>query len=372
MAVALKWPNDLYVGRRKLAGVLAESRTQGDETGRGRRRRDQRPRPIRRARRFRTRRRSRRRPAAAFRWPRSSRRSSSGSTASSPRPRWDEEIRAWELVSLHRPGDVLTIRRADEEVTRRVPRARPGGLPQAARRRPARRSSPRARSRSGEAARRFSPSTSATRTPSSGSGAGTELARSWRLTTRRDATADEIALSIRGLFAAGPAPEELAPMRVIVASVVPSLRFSLRQALRQILEREPAVRRARESRRACRSSTTCRRKSAPTASSTPSRRCDRLGGPCIVVDFGTATTFDVVTREGRVRRRRHRSRDRDLGRGPLREGRAALARRDPAARPRRRKDDGGVDPVRPLLRLPLARGRHDRPHRLARSEGSPG
>ena len=31
-------------------------------------------------------------------------------------PRWDEEIRAWELVSLHRPGDVLTIRRANEEV----------------------------------------------------------------------------------------------------------------------------------------------------------------------------------------------------------------------------------------------------------------
>ena len=26
----LKWPNDLYVGRRKLAGVLAESRTQGE------------------------------------------------------------------------------------------------------------------------------------------------------------------------------------------------------------------------------------------------------------------------------------------------------------------------------------------------------
>jgi BirA family biotin operon repressor/biotin-[acetyl-CoA-carboxylase] ligase len=32
VAAVLKWPNDLYVGRRKLAGVLAESRTQGDET----------------------------------------------------------------------------------------------------------------------------------------------------------------------------------------------------------------------------------------------------------------------------------------------------------------------------------------------------
>jgi BirA family biotin operon repressor/biotin-[acetyl-CoA-carboxylase] ligase len=32
LAARLKWPNDLYVGRRKLAGVLAEARTQGDDS----------------------------------------------------------------------------------------------------------------------------------------------------------------------------------------------------------------------------------------------------------------------------------------------------------------------------------------------------
>ncbi len=32
VAVSLKWPNDLYVGRQKLAGVIAESRTQGENT----------------------------------------------------------------------------------------------------------------------------------------------------------------------------------------------------------------------------------------------------------------------------------------------------------------------------------------------------
>ncbi len=32
VAVELKWPNDLYLGRRKLAGILAESRTQGEQT----------------------------------------------------------------------------------------------------------------------------------------------------------------------------------------------------------------------------------------------------------------------------------------------------------------------------------------------------
>ena len=32
VSAQLKWPNDLYVGRRKLAGVLSEARTQGEDT----------------------------------------------------------------------------------------------------------------------------------------------------------------------------------------------------------------------------------------------------------------------------------------------------------------------------------------------------
>ena len=56
------------------------------------------------------------------------------------------------------------------------------------------------------------------------------------------------------------------------------------------------------------------------------------GGPAIVVDFGTATTFDVVSGAGRVHRRRHRPRHRDLARGarpprrPAAQGRAARPR----------------------------------------------
>jgi type III pantothenate kinase len=130
---------------------------------------------------------------------------------------------------------------------------------------------------------------------------GEELAHSWRLTTRRDATSDEIALSIRGLFATGgaggPAPGDLAPMRVIVASVVPSLRFPLRQALRQLLEREPLFVEPGV------------RTGMPILYEVPQEvgadrivnavaAFERLGGPCIVVDFGTATTFDVVTAKG--------------------------------------------------------------------------
>ncbi len=50
--------------------------------------------------------------------------------------------------------------------------------------------------------------------------------------------------------------------------------------------------------RAWRSATTTRARSAPTGSSTRSPIRERFGGPAVCVDFGTATTFDVVSREG--------------------------------------------------------------------------
>ena len=61
---------------------------------------------------------------------------------------------------------------------------------------------------------------------------------------------------------------------------------------------EPVVDRAGRARPACRSSTTTRRRSAPTASPTRSARFDLYGGPTIVVDFGTATTFDAISAKG--------------------------------------------------------------------------
>ena len=127
---------------------------------------------------------------------------------------------------------------------------------------------------------------------------GAELERHWRLTTRREATSDEIALSVRGLLAAGPAAADVAdPTRVIVASVVPSLKFSLRQALRQLFGREPLFIEPGV------------RTGMPILYEVPQEvgadrivnavaALDAVGGPCIVVDFGTATTFDVVTARG--------------------------------------------------------------------------
>ncbi len=127
---------------------------------------------------------------------------------------------------------------------------------------------------------------------------GPELESHWRLTTRREATSDELALSVRGLLAAGPGGwEGPEPTRVIVASVVPSLKFPLRQALRQLFGREPLFVEPGV------------KTGMPVLYEVPQEvGADRIvnavaayeavGGPCIVVDFGTATTFDVVTAKG--------------------------------------------------------------------------
>ena len=61
---------------------------------------------------------------------------------------------------------------------------------------------------------------------------------------------------------------------------------------------------------------------------------EKYGGPCIVVDFGTATTFDADLGQGRVSGRGHRPRHPDLGRGPLSEDGQAAPHRGPEAEAR--------------------------------------
>ena len=124
---------------------------------------------------------------------------------------------------------------------------------------------------------------------------GDVLARHWRLTTRRDATSDEIALSVEGLLSG--LKTKARPDHVIVASVVPSLKFPMRQAFRQIFGSEPFFVEPDAS------------TGMPILYDVPQEvGADRIvnavaafakvGGPCVVVDFGTATTFDVVTAKG--------------------------------------------------------------------------
>jgi type III pantothenate kinase len=125
---------------------------------------------------------------------------------------------------------------------------------------------------------------------------GDRLRVHWRLTTRREQTADEYGILLRNLFA-GSGLEPRAVDAVALASVVPPLTPVLVELSREYLGREPLVIGPGV------------KTGMPILYEPPGDvGADRIvngvaafaayGGPVIVVDFGTATTFDVITRKG--------------------------------------------------------------------------
>lgn len=125
---------------------------------------------------------------------------------------------------------------------------------------------------------------------------GERLRASFRLATHRDQTADEIGLWLRQILHwAGVQPEAL--IGVAVASVVPPVDPRLKEGVQRYLGCdpffvEPGI-----------------RTGMPLRVDTPQelgadRLCDavaahaRWGGPCVVIDFGTAVTWEVVSAKG--------------------------------------------------------------------------
>jgi type III pantothenate kinase len=118
----------------------------------------------------------------------------------------------------------------------------------------------------------------------------------WRVATVRTRTVDEYGVLFRNLFAIGKV--EVEEVRgIIISSVVPPLDSTLREVCERYFHRkplfvEPGI-----------------KTGMPIHYDNPQEvGADRIvngvaafekyGGPCIVVDFGTATTFDAVSRKG--------------------------------------------------------------------------
>jgi type III pantothenate kinase len=123
---------------------------------------------------------------------------------------------------------------------------------------------------------------------------GVELRGQWRLATRRDQTEDEYGILVRSLFAgAGVSHDHLDG--AAIASVVPPLTPMMQQLCRKHLGCEALV-----------VGPGVRTGVAVLYDPPGDVGADRIvnaaaahalyGGPVIVVDFGTATTLDVVTR----------------------------------------------------------------------------
>jgi type III pantothenate kinase len=123
-----------------------------------------------------------------------------------------------------------------------------------------------------------------------------KLLANWRVTTRAAQTVDEYGVLFRNLFSM----EQLEPKTIhgiIISSVVPPLDSTLRRVCERYFKQkslfvEPGI-----------------KTGMPVLYENPVEvGADRIvnavaafekyGGPCIVVDFGTATTFDCVTAKG--------------------------------------------------------------------------
>jgi len=118
----------------------------------------------------------------------------------------------------------------------------------------------------------------------------------WRVATIKTQTADEYGVLFRNLFAmAGLEVESI--RGIIISSVVPPLDSTLREVCEQYFQLkplfvEPGV-----------------KTGMPVQYENPAEvgadrvvngvaAFEKYGGPCIVVDFGTATTFDAVSAKG--------------------------------------------------------------------------
>ncbi|HEY5902684.1 MAG TPA: type III pantothenate kinase [Anaerolineales bacterium] len=125
---------------------------------------------------------------------------------------------------------------------------------------------------------------------------GDQLARHWRLATDHTRMPDEYGLQLLGLLEnAGRSREDVSG--ISLASVVPPLTMRVVQACREYLKCDPLI-----------VDTGVRtgikiRYEDPRAVGAD-RVCDAVavmhlyGGPACIIDFGTATTFNALTRDG--------------------------------------------------------------------------
>jgi type III pantothenate kinase len=126
---------------------------------------------------------------------------------------------------------------------------------------------------------------------------GEQIAQTWRIATQGDRTADELALIIMSLLRLGRVPRDADITGVAVSSVVPNATHAMREMVPQYFEFEPVVVEPGI------------KTGMPILIDNPKevgadRICNAVGafelygGPAVVIDLGTATTFDAVSAQG--------------------------------------------------------------------------
>jgi type III pantothenate kinase len=120
---------------------------------------------------------------------------------------------------------------------------------------------------------------------------GAELAEHWRIATERNRSGDELGALYRSFFELGRVDG------IVLSSTVPQLvrsygEFAKRYTAAELLEVGPGVKTGLPIRY------DDPREVGPDRIANAVAAAERYGAPCIVVDFGTSTNFDVVSAEG--------------------------------------------------------------------------
>jgi len=125
---------------------------------------------------------------------------------------------------------------------------------------------------------------------------GDRLTADWRVTSHRERTADEMAVELRQLFSLRDLDLNVVS-GVVISSVVPNLNQALVEASRRYLKHEPvmvgpgvktSVRIRAENPKEVGADRIANALAAYT----------KYGGPVVVIDFGTAVTYDAINADG--------------------------------------------------------------------------
>jgi type III pantothenate kinase len=148
----------------------------------------------------------------------------------------------------------------------------------------------------GGAEKAGSPATGGSESRGRGGADKPELAAHWRVTTHRAQTVDEYGIFFVNLFEMhGMAPSQVTD--IIIASVVPPVDSILRQVCETYFHVEPLFVEP-----GIKTGMTLLIDNPSELGADRIADCiaayERYGGPCIVVDFGTATKFEVISARG--------------------------------------------------------------------------
>jgi type III pantothenate kinase len=123
---------------------------------------------------------------------------------------------------------------------------------------------------------------------------GDKVAHSWRVKTDAEATGDEMGLMLRGLLAG----DSVEVTGIAACSTVPAARRSLRSMLARYYPSAPTVVVEPGVRTGVQLATDNPKEVGTDRVINTLAAHALYGGPAIVVDFGTSTSFDVVSKRG--------------------------------------------------------------------------